>query len=183
MDLVRYYLDPDAGADPRLLGGLDAATVLDLGDGPTPTSSTWRTWVFGSVSAQRQRLGNCTGGEPRMFADLWPGFDADGCRSGRSPAACTDPPGWPRVQHLTDPDSPSADAVYRELTAGKIWNQRNELRADLVDEVRRRAFTSGRDCGSPTRRTRLDLRHLRPRRAHDGFARRNHLQATDADVA
>ena len=55
--------------------------------------------------------------------------------------------GPPRGSISPIPDSPSADAVYRELTAGKIWNQRNELRADLVDEVRRRAFTSGRDRG------------------------------------
>ncbi|MBD0021403.1 alpha-glucan family phosphorylase [Gordonia pseudamarae] len=148
VDLVRYYLDPDDEGRSRLLGGLHAGTVLDLGDEADPN-------VF-NMAHMGFRLGQRSNGvselhgavSREMFADLWPGFDADEVPIG-SVTNGVHGPTWvaPAWQRLTDPDAPSAAVVYRELSADKIWDQRTALRADLVDEVRRRALSSGRDRG------------------------------------
>ncbi|MEO9330125.1 alpha-glucan family phosphorylase [Gordonia aurantiaca] len=147
-DLVTRYLDADEQGISRLLPGLPAATVAELGDEADPT-------VF-NMAHMGFRLGQRSNGVSRlhgevsreMFADLWPGFDAADVPIGAVTNGVHGPT-WvsQRWRDFAAGDEDSAPEVYAGLPDEEIWSTHERLRADLVDEVRRRAHASGRDRG------------------------------------
>ncbi|GAA1480230.1 glycosyltransferase family 1 protein [Gordonia sinesedis] len=156
-DLVGYYLNPDSSGMSRLLPGLSASTVLDLGDDADP--AVFNMAHMGFRLAQRSNgVSELHGAVSRdMFADLWPGFDAAEVPIGSVTNGVHGPTWvarrWSEVTGANS-DAPSPDdgeatavAAYRQMPAAEIWRVRSDLRAGLVDEVRRRAQASGRDRG------------------------------------
>ncbi|NMO05161.1 glycosyltransferase family 1 protein [Gordonia sp. TBRC 11910] len=161
MGLVRHYLDADDSGASRLLPGLPVDVLCQLGDEAAPD-------VF-NMAHLGLRLGQRSNGvsklhgavSRKMFGDLWPGFDTaevpigsvtngvhgDTWRSGR----------WP------------ADA---EQSDAEIWAVRNELRGNLVDEVRRRVYRSGRARGHSEAELSWTRDVFDPRILTIGFARR-----------
>ncbi|MGW0038569.1 alpha-glucan family phosphorylase [Gordonia sp. NPDC003376] len=147
-DLVSYYLDADDAGSSRLLPGLPASTVLELGSEGDPG-------VF-NMAHMGFRLGQRSNGVSQlhgavsreMFAGLWPGFDADEVPIG---SVTNGVHGFTWVarpwRELVGHDEDSAAAGYADLPDGALWKTRQELRAQLVDEVRRRAHASGRERG------------------------------------
>lgn len=147
-DLVARYLDADSDGKSRLLPGLAAATVAELGDEADPG-------VF-NMAHMGFRLGQRSNGVSQlhgavsreMFADLWPGFDAADVPIGAVTNGVHGPtwvaPAW---RDFADGDEDSAPEVYAGLSDETIWRTHEELRAELVDEVRRRALASGLDRG------------------------------------
>ncbi|MGC5245848.1 alpha-glucan family phosphorylase [Gordonia sp. DT219] len=145
-DLVSHYLDPDPGGVSRLLPGLRAAAVLELGNEDDHG-------VF-NMAHMGFRLGQRSNGVSRlhgevsreMFAGLWPGFDADEVPIG---AITNGVHGFTWVarpwRDLIGDDEDSAAKGYSTLPASDLWRTRQTLRAGLVAEVRRRAQASGRD--------------------------------------
>ncbi|MDL9935900.1 alpha-glucan family phosphorylase [Gordonia sp. ABSL1-1] len=146
-DLVRYYLDPDDQGRSRLLGGLDATTVLELGDEADPD-------VF-NMAHMGFRLGQRSNGvsmlhgavSRQMFADMWPGFDAAEVPIGSVTNGVHGFTWVARPWRELAPDEDSAGDVYAKLAAPQLWGIRNDLRAQLVDEVRRRAHASALERG------------------------------------
>lgn len=147
-DMVRYYLDADETGTSRLLPGLSVATVVDLGDEGDPG-------VF-NMAHMGFRLGQRSNGVSRlhgavsreMFADLWPGFDSDEVPIG-SVTNGVHGPTWTarRWQEAAGGDEEAVARIVTSLPADEIWRLRSDMRADLVDEVRRRTHASGRDRG------------------------------------
>ncbi|AFR49006.1 Glucan phosphorylase [Gordonia sp. KTR9] len=147
-DLVARYLDADDGGGSRLLPGLAAATVVELGDEADPG-------VF-NMAHMGFRLGQRSNGVSRlhgavsreMFADLWPGFDAADVPIGAVTNGVHGPT-WvaPQWRDFAGGDEDSAAEVYAGLSDETIWQTHEELRAGLVGEVRRRARASGLERG------------------------------------
>ena len=172
-DLVRYYLDAGPDGSSRLLPGLHAGTVLELGDEADPG-------VF-NMAHMGFRLGQRSNGVSRlhgevsrqMFADLWPGFDADEVPIG---SITNGVHGFTWVarpwRDLVGEDEDSAPAHYAELPDGELWRTRQTLRAGLVDEVRRRAHASGRDRGFIDAELGWTAEIFDPEALTIGFARR-----------
>ncbi|MBD0862389.1 alpha-glucan family phosphorylase [Gordonia sp. zg691] len=147
-DLLNRYLDPDEAGRSRLLPGLPASTVAELGDEADPG-------VF-NMAHMGFRLGQRSNGVSQlhgavsreMFADLWPGFDAADVPIGAVTNGVHGPTWVSREwRDLASGDEDSAPEVYAGLAAATIWETHEQLRADLVDEVRRRAHASGRERG------------------------------------
>ena len=130
-----------------------------------------------------------------MFADLWPGFDAaevpitlghqrrararPGCRA-RSSSIAEREVGAGDARPTATAGTPLDKVGDREL-----WDVRRELRARLVDEVRRRRARVVR-CSAGMSEAELGWTddRLRPRRAdHRLRPARAVLQAADADAA
>lgn len=147
-DLVSFYLDADPGGGSRLLPGLSAATVLELGNEGDP--GVFNMAHMGFRLGQRSNGVSQLHGEVsrEMFAGLWPGFDADEVPIG---AITNGVHGFTWVarpwRELVGADEDSAASRYAELSAADLWKTRQTLRGGLVDEVRRRAHASGRDRG------------------------------------
>ena len=142
------------------LGGI-AGRCRPSGSSPsaprrTRRSSTWRTWGCGSASAPtacRVLHGEVS---REMFADLWPGFDADEVPI-TSVTNGVHAPTWMSREIL--------DIAEREVGAGGRWPRaaagtrstrsptpscgsvRDMLRARLVDEIRRRIRASALQRG------------------------------------
>ncbi|MDL9946141.1 alpha-glucan family phosphorylase [Gordonia sp. ABSL11-1] len=147
-DMVRHYLDGDGTGTSRLLPGLSVATVVDLGDEGDPG-------VF-NMAHMGFRLGQRSNGVSRlhgavsreMFADLWPGFDSDEVPIG-SVTNGVHGPTWTarRWQEAAGGDEEAVARAVTSLSSDEIWRLRSDMRAHLVDEVRRRTHASGRDRG------------------------------------
>ena len=147
-DLVRYYLAVGPDGQSRLLPGLDVGTVLELGDESDP--GVFNMAHMGFRLGQRSNGVSQLHGEVsrEMFADLWPGFDAAEVPIG---SVTNGVHGFTWVsrawRELVGADEDSAGDQYAALSVADLWQTREELRGQLVDEVRRRAHASGRDRG------------------------------------
>ena len=145
-DLVRFYLDPGPDGTSHLLPGLSASTVLELGD--ESNRGVFNMAHMGFRLGQRSNgVSQLHGAVSReMFSDLWPGFDADEVPIGAVTNGVHGPTWVARKwQDVSGGNEDAAPAVYEALPAADLWAIRSELRAGLVDEVRRRAYASGRD--------------------------------------
>lgn len=147
-DMVRYYLDAGPDGMSRLLPGLSARTVLELGDESEPG-------VF-NMAHMGFRLGQRSNGVSRlhgavsreMFADLWPGFDAAQVPIGSVTNGVHGPTWVARpFLDLCRNNLDAASEVFAAMSSADLWRIRSDLRAGLVTEVRRRAYQSGRDRG------------------------------------
>ena len=163
--LVERYFDTE------LLPGVAAADVLALGaedyEGGTP--GTFNMAVMGLRLAQRANgVSKLHGDVSRhMFGALWPGFDADdvpitSVTNGVHAPTWTDPKVW----HLHGDYSEGA------VRDAEIWALRSRLRAQLVDDARRReaAAWAEENPGLTTPAWMQDL--LDPDVLTIGFARR-----------
>lgn len=172
-ELVTRYLDADESGISRLLPGLPAATVVELGDEADPA-------VF-NMAHMGFRLGQRSNGVSRlhgevsreMFADLWPGFDAADVPIGAVTNGVHGPT-WvaQRWRDFASSDEDSAPEAYAALPDETIWSTHERLRADLVDEVRRRAHASGRDRGFTEAELAWTADLFDPKVLTIGFARR-----------
>ncbi len=173
MDMVRYYLDADEAGDSRLLPGLPVATVLGLGDEADPG-------VF-NMAHMGFRLGQRSNGVSQlhgavsreMFSGLWPGFDADEVPIGAVTNGVHGPT-WVarRWQDLAGGDEEAVAQMVATLPTDEIWQIRSTMRAHLVDEVRRRAYLSGRERGFTDAELGWTAEIFDPSALTIGFARR-----------
>ncbi|MFW0794764.1 alpha-glucan family phosphorylase [Gordonia sp. CPCC 205515] len=173
LDMVRYYLGPDDQGVSRLLPGLPVATVLELGDEADPG-------VF-NMAHMGFRLGQRSNGvsqlhgavSRKMFADLWPGFDADEVPIGAVTNGVHGPTWTARTwQDLTPGDEDAAAEVIAGMSGDELWRIRVSLRGQLVEEVRRRAHASGRDRGFTDAELGWTADIFDPNALTIGFARR-----------
>jgi starch phosphorylase len=147
-DLVSFYLDAESDGGSRLLPGLPASTVLALGNEGHP--GVFNMAHMGFRLGQRSNGVSELHGEVsrEMFAGLWPGFDADEVPIG---SITNGVHGFTWVarpwRKLVGHDEDSAAPGYAALGATAVWRTRQDLRAELVAEVRRRARASGHDRG------------------------------------
>lgn len=172
-DLVARYLDADADGRSRLLPGLSAATVAELGDEADP--GVFNMAHMGFRLGQRSNGVSQLHGEVsrEMFADLWPGFDAADVPIGAVTNGVHGPT-WvaPEWRDFAGGDEDSAPEVYAGLSDETIWRTHEELRSRLVGEVRRRALASGLERGFTHAELGWTADLFDPRVLTIGFARR-----------
>jgi starch phosphorylase len=153
IDMVRRYFGDDGGQS-TLLPGIELARILELGREKDPT-------VF-NMAHMGLRLGQRTNGVSKlhgavsreMFGPLWPGFDAAQVPIG-SVTNGVHAPTWSSrrwAELATDGESgglteTDALAAMKDVPAEQIWKTRNELRTELIAEVRRRLRKSGLERG------------------------------------
>jgi starch phosphorylase len=144
MDLVRHYLDPDEQGMSRLLPGIPAQQVLDLGAESDP--QRFNMAHLGLRLAQRANgVAKLHGAvSRRMFADLYPGFDVDEVPIG-SVTNGVHLPTW-QAREMGGIAADLAD--WRDLASaedwprtdlvdpGRLWAVRSELRRRLVAMAR-----------------------------------------------
>ncbi|MCZ4522240.1 alpha-glucan family phosphorylase [Rhodococcus ruber] len=161
-DLVRHYFgSEDGGPDSALLPGLPMDRILALG-GESDAS------VF-NMAHMGLRLGQRANGVSKlhgivsreMFNGLWPGFDASEVPIG-SVTNGVHAPTW----------SAREWAQEGEMSSGRVWSTRNALRAQLVDEVRRRVRRSALERGSTQAEISWTAGVFDPNVLTVGFARR-----------
>ncbi|MGF0312238.1 alpha-glucan family phosphorylase [Rhodococcus sp. IEGM1428] len=161
-DLVRHYFgSADGGADSALLPGLAMDRILALG-GESDAS------VF-NMAHMGLRLGQRANGVSKlhgivsreMFNGLWPGFDASEVPIG-SVTNGVHAPTW----------SAREWAQEGEMSSERVWSTRNALRAQLVDEVRRRVRRSALERGSTQAEINWTASVFDPNVLTVGFARR-----------
>ncbi|OZE13324.1 glycogen phosphorylase [Rhodococcus sp. 05-2255-3B1] len=161
-DLVRHYFaSADGGADSALLPGLPMDRILALG-GEADAS------VF-NMAHMGLRLGQRANGVSKlhgivsreMFNDLWPGFDASEVPIG-SVTNGVHAPTW----------SAREWAESGPMSSDEVWSTRNALRAQLVDEVRRRVRRSALERGSTEAEISWTANVFDPNILTVGFARR-----------
>ncbi|OZE77099.1 glycogen phosphorylase [Rhodococcus sp. 15-649-2-2] len=161
-DLVRHYFgSADGGADSALLPGLPMDRILALG-GESDAS------VF-NMAHMGLRLGQRANGVSKlhgivsreMFNGLWPGFDASEVPIG-SVTNGVHAPTW----------SAREWAQEEEMSSERVWSTRNALRAQLVDEVRRRVRRSALERGSTQAEINWTASVFDPNVLTVGFARR-----------
>jgi starch phosphorylase len=161
-DLVRHYFaSADGGADSALLPGLPMDRILALG-GEADAS------VF-NMAHMGLRLGQRANGVSKlhgivsreMFNDLWPGFDASEVPIG-SVTNGVHAPTW----------SAREWAESGPMSSDEVWSTRNTLRAQLVDEVRRRVRRSALERGSTEAEISWTANVFDPNILTVGFARR-----------
>lgn len=161
-DLVRHYFaSADGGADSALLPGLPMDRILALG-GEADAS------VF-NMAHMGLRLGQRANGVSKlhgivsreMFNDLWPGFDASEVPIG-SVTNGVHAPTW----------SAREWAESGPMSSDEVWSTRNALRAQLVDEVRRRVRRSALERGSTEAEISWTANVFDPNVLTVGFARR-----------
>ena len=161
-DLVRHYFgSADGGPDSALLPGLPMDRILALGGESDPS-------VF-NMAHMGLRLGQRANGVSKlhgivsreMFNGLWPGFDASEVPIG-SVTNGVHAPTW----------SAREWAQGGELSSEHLWSTRNALRAQLVDEVRRRVRRSALERGSTQAEISWTANVFDPNVLTVGFARR-----------
>lgn len=161
-DLARHYFaSADGGADSALLPGLPMDRILALG-GEADAS------VF-NMAHMGLRLGQRANGVSKlhgivsreMFNDLWPGFDASEVPIG-SVTNGVHAPTW----------SAREWAESGPMSSDEVWSTRNALRAQLVDEVRRRVRRSALERGSTEAEISWTANVFDPNVLTVGFARR-----------
>ncbi|QII01890.1 glycosyltransferase family 1 protein [Rhodococcoides fascians A21d2] len=161
-DLVRHYFgSADGGAGSALLPGLPMDRILALG-GESDAS------VF-NMAHMGLRLGQRANGVSKlhgivsreMFNGLWPGFDASEVPIG-SVTNGVHAPTW----------SAREWAQEGEMSSERVWSTRNALRAQLVDEVRRRLRRSALERGSTQAEINWTASVFDPNVLTVGFARR-----------
>ncbi|MGW2558065.1 alpha-glucan family phosphorylase [Streptomyces sp. NPDC001514] len=127
------------------LPGVDAARVLRLGmeSYPGGEPKVFNMAVMGLRLAQRANGVSTLHGavSRRMFAGLWPGFDAPEVPI-TSVTNGVHAPTWvaPEIRRLGD--------SVAETPGAELWELRRELRGQLVREVRKRLYVSWRQRGA-----------------------------------
>ncbi|MGB6276776.1 MAG: alpha-glucan family phosphorylase, partial [Rhodococcus sp. (in: high G+C Gram-positive bacteria)] len=163
-DLVRHYFaSADGGADSALLPGLPMDRILALG-GESDAS------VF-NMAHMGLRLGQRANGVSKlhgivsreMFNDLWQGFDASEVPIG-SVTNGVHAPTWSAREWAEGESGP--------MSSDQVWSTRNALRAQLVDEVRRRVRRSALERGSTEAEISWTANVFDPNVLTVGFARR-----------
>ncbi|KZF06109.1 glycogen phosphorylase, partial [Rhodococcus sp. EPR-279] len=161
-DLVRHYFgSADGGAESALLPGLPMDRILALGSESDAS-------VF-NMAHMGLRLGQRANGVSKlhgivsreMFNDLWRGFDASEVPIG-SVTNGVHAPTW----------SAREWSLEGELSSDRVWSTRNTLRAQLVDEVRRRVRRSALERGSTEAEISWTANVFDPNVLTVGFARR-----------
>ncbi|MCZ7416424.1 MULTISPECIES: alpha-glucan family phosphorylase [unclassified Streptomyces] len=134
--ISRYF------GDDGELAGVDAADVLALGveTAPEGDPALFNMAVMGLRLAQRANGVSTLHGavSRRMFAGLWPGFDAAEVPI-TSITNGVHAPTWVAPE-ITDRTPRLAD--------GELWDLRRDLREQLVEEVRRRLRAAWRERGA-----------------------------------
>ena len=186
VDLVRHYFAGD-GTDSALLPGLPLERILGMGAEADPRM--FNMAHMGLRLAQRANgVSKLHGRVSRgMFADLWPGFDADEVPIG-SVTNGVHAPTWAAREwfelgeQLVGPERVSAALVaapggvawdvLNEVPAERLWRMRTQLRGQLVDEVRRRVRASWRERGATEAELAWTSEVFDPAVLTVGFARR-----------
>ncbi|MGH3939185.1 MAG: alpha-glucan family phosphorylase [Pseudonocardiaceae bacterium] len=141
VDMVRHYFT-GAGGDPdrALLPGVDVNRVLALGAEDNP--GMFNMAQMGLRLAQRANgVSQLHGAVSReMFRGMWPEFDVDEVPI-ESVTNGVHGPTW-ATRELTpllgEPDGSGGNSAGEPVTDSRLWELRCELRARLVNEVRRR---------------------------------------------
>ncbi|MCD1570021.1 alpha-glucan family phosphorylase [Agromyces mediolanus] len=166
----------------ELLPGVAPADALALGvePGADPATSAFNMAVMGLRLAQHANGVSELHGRVsrRMFADLWPGFDAEevpitSVTNGVHAPSWTDPALIALAERIlgTD-DSEHADWQNPALGDGELWAVKREMRARLVDEARRRLVASWQEQHPGGQAPEWMSRALDPDVLTVGFARR-----------
>ncbi|BCN48515.1 alpha-1,4 glucan phosphorylase [Prescottella equi] len=181
VDLVRRYFGGNEGErDSTLLPGLAVDRILALGSENDPG-------VF-NMAHMGLRLGQRANGVSKlhgevsreMFESLWPGFDAAEVPIG-SVTNGVHAPTWAAREwmdlgrRLVGPDMLEEARGWerlREIAPAELWSTRNTLRAQLVDEVRRRVRASWLDRGATEAELSWTAEVFDPNVLTVGFARR-----------
>ncbi len=155
VDLVRHYLHGDAGGISGLLPGIPAEEVIMLGAEDDP--GRFNMAHLGLRLAERANgVAKLHGAvSRRMFAPLYPGFDADevpigSVTNGVHLATWQDGGMRPIAERLADSaDLDSADAWPRvdQVDRAWLWQERCRLRGRLVDMARESLRESWRHRG------------------------------------
>ncbi|SNS74381.1 starch phosphorylase [Rhodococcoides kyotonense] len=180
-DLVRHYFGSDDGsAESALLPGLPMDRILALGAEPDRS-------VF-NMAHMGLRLGQRANGVSKlhgivsreMFNDLWRGFDVAEVPIG-SVTNGVHAPTWAAREWLELAQQTVGEQALQEargwerledVSSATLWQTRNELRAQLVDEVRRRVRRSSLERGSTEAEISWTAGVFDPNVLTVGFARR-----------
>jgi glycogen phosphorylase len=140
--LIELYFSTD------LLRGVSADAVLELGSENYEGGShdTFNMAVMGLRLGQRANGVSKLHGEVsrEMFGALWPGFDSaevpiTSVTNGVHAPTWTDPAVVALAsQKLGQPDTTACDWSSDAVSDADLWQMRNELRSQLVDDARRR---------------------------------------------
>ncbi|EME24100.1 alpha-glucan family phosphorylase [Rhodococcus triatomae] len=181
LDLVRHYFSGrDGGNDSSLLPGVGVDRILALGGEADPS-------VF-NMAHMGLRLGQRANGVSElhgivsrdMFNGLWPGFDTDEVPIG-SVTNGVHAPTWAArewmdlARRAVGPELVEEARGWEQLQdigAGELWATRNALRAQLVDEVRRRVRASWIERGATEAELGWTSEVFDPNVLTVGFARR-----------
>ncbi len=146
----RYFADPDDKGGSVLLPGVPVARILALGAEDDPEK--FNMAHMGLRLAQRANGVSLLHGEVSraMFNELWPGFDPGevpiGSITNGVHARTWAAPQWLELgRELAGSDSFSDPGVWlrvNEVDAGHLWWIRSQLRALLVEDVRKRLHRS-----------------------------------------
>lgn len=178
-DLVRLYFG-DGGSGSSLLPGLDMDRILALGRESDP--ALFNMAHMGLRSAQRANGVSLLHGRVSrgMFDELWPGFDADEVPIG-SVTNGVHAPTWasPRWLDLAERvagrelmEEARGWEKLHEVPASELWATRNDLRGELVSEIRRRLRASCLERGSTEAELAWTDEAFSPDVLTVGFARR-----------
>lgn len=187
VDMVRLYFDDHLGEDPAermpaLLPGLPIERVLALGAEDDPTK--FNMAHMGLRLAQRANGVSLLHGRVSraMFNELWPGFDRAevpiGSITNGVHARTWAAPQWLQLgRELVGPDDaafsdPGVWLRLREVDARHLWAIRSQLRALLVDDVRRRLRRSWLERGASEAELGWIATAFDPNVLTVGFARR-----------
>ncbi|MBG6238354.1 starch phosphorylase [Mycetocola sp. CAN_C7] len=139
--LVRRYFETD------LLPAVPVDDVLSLGrEAGSPPDGAFNMAVMGLRLGQRANGVSQLHGEVsrRMFSDLWPGFDTEdvpigSVTNGVHPASWTAPQLTAlAARTLGTTDTANADWASPAVSDAELWSVRNDMRAELVADARRR---------------------------------------------
>ncbi len=151
-ELVRRYFTTD------LLPGVQVDDVLSLG---AESYSGGSPGVF-NMAIMGLRLGQHANGVSKlhgevsrvMFKGLWPGFDAaevpiTSITNGVHPPTWTDPALMALAQsRLGTGDTSTADWASPAVSDAELWSVRNSMRAQFVEDARRRIIAAWREQNS-----------------------------------
>lgn len=192
VDMVRLYFDDGLqdGADgatkakgaPALLPGVPTSRIIALGAEDDPTK--FNMAHMGLRLAQRANGVSLLHGRVSrdMFNELWPGFDSAevpiGSITNGVHARTWAAPQWLQLgRELAGPDDaafsdPGVWLRLQEVDPGHLWWIRSQLRALLVEDVRRRLRRSWQERGAPDAELGWIATAFDPEVLTIGFARR-----------
>ena len=175
VDLVRHYFTSAGGdAEATMLPGVDVNRVLALGAEDNP--GMFNMAHMGLRLAQRANgVSKLHGAVSRaMFRGLWPQFDVEEVPIG-SVTNGVHGPTWAAREVAALIDELPTDATGGEnapITDKLLWDLRSALRAQLVDEVRRRVRAAWLDRGASEPELGWTAQVFDPGVLTIGFARR-----------
>ncbi len=180
-NLVRHYFgSSDGSADSALLPGLSMERILALGG--EGDRSVFNMAHMGLRLGQRANgVSKLHGSVSRqMFSDLWRGFDAAEVPIGSVTNGVHAPTWaareWMELAHEVVGARALEEArgweQLRTVSSERLWSTRNELRGQLVEEVRRRVRRSALERGSTEAEISWTSGVFDPNVLTVGFARR-----------